>query len=240
MIRLSQLTKEYQDGLPILFQIDLHIRRGEFVYLTGRSGAGKSTLLKLLFAQEKPTSGELVVGGMELHSMKRAELPYFRRKIGVVYQDFKLLPRRSVYENVAFALEVIGRPPREIKQKVGKILREVNLLHCSEQLPELLSGGEKQRVAIARALVHEPWLLLADEPTGNLDPALAREIMELFDRANKGGTTILLATHDLDLLQYGGRSRRILEVKAGSVCEFKDDHDNLFPTPPLESIDDTE
>ncbi len=220
MIWFFRVSKEYYSGLPVFEELNLHIHRGEFVYLTGRSGAGKSTLLKLIFGSEHPTSGQVVVGGMKLHALKRKELPYFRRKIGIVFQDFKLLPRRNVYENVAFALEVIGLSPREIRPKVENIIEEVGLSHCVDQYPSALSGGEQQRVAIARALVHDPWLLLADEPTGNLDNALAKEIMELFERANQRGTTILIATHARDLLGYGGNARRILKIERRHVEEI--------------------
>lgn len=220
MIRFSQVSKEYIPGQPVLHCADLHIERGEFVYIVGRSGAGKSTLLKLIFASELPSSGQVVVGGCDTLTLGIHDIPYFRRKIGVVYQDFKLLPRRTVFENVAFALEVVGRPQWEIQERVRKLLEEVGLLDCMDKLPAQLSGGEQQRVAIARALVRDPWILLADEPTGNLDPEMANEVIGLFDRAHMRGTTILVATHDHELLKRERtRERQLLRFDGTDVIQ---------------------
>jgi cell division transport system ATP-binding protein len=222
MIHFSQVTKEYHPGEPVLNEVDLRIHRGEFVYIVGRSGAGKSTFLKLIFALETPTSGSVSIGGCHTSTLRPKEVPFFRRKIGVVYQDFKLLPRRSVFENVAFALEIVGRPQWEIQERVRKVLTEVGLLHCANKRPAQLSGGEQQRVAIARALVREPWILLADEPTGNLDPDIANEIMKLFERAHQRGTTLIVATHDQELLRRESeRDRRILRIQDGKVLEYQ-------------------
>ncbi len=221
MIWLRDVSKSYQPGFNVLDNVSLHIKRGEFVYVIGPSGAGKSTLLKLLFASERPTSGEVVVGGMNVGTLTSRDMPFFRRKVGVVFQDFKLLPRRTVFENVAFALEVVGRPRAEIDHRVEKILSEVGLLHCRNQLPTVLSGGEQQRVAIARAMVREPWLLIADEPTGNLDPWMAQDIFAMFKRANRRGTTVLIVTHALEEVrqQKNEIENRVLFLENGRFLE---------------------
>lgn len=220
MIRFLQASKSYQTDQPVLHPFDLLIRRGEYVFLSGRSGAGKSTLLKMMYAAELPTSGEVTIGGQDISLLSPLQLPYIRRKIGIVFQDFKLLPRRTVFENVAFTLEVIGCPRSQIERRVLKILREVGLEACASKLPAFLSGGEKQRVAIARALVHEPWLLLADEPTGNLDNDMAHEIIALFEAANQRGTTLVIATHDRHLIERSPiRLRRLLHLDQGHVLE---------------------
>lgn len=221
MIQLQQVSKNYASQEPVLDHVDLHIQRGEFVYVVGRSGAGKSTFLKLIFASELPSLGHVVVGGVDTSTLTPKDTPYFRRKIGVVYQDFKLLPRRTVFDNVAFALEVVSRPKWEIFERVRKVLQEVDLLDCADKLPAQLSGGEQQRVAIARAFVREPWIILADEPTGNLDPEMAHEIMKLFERAHLRGTTLVVATHDQELLsRERKRERRILRIEQGSISDL--------------------
>lgn len=219
MIWLRNVSKSYQAEKYVLHQVNLHVKRGEFVYVMGPSGAGKSTLLKLLFASERPTHGEVMVGGCNVGNLNPRDLPFFRRKVGVIYQDFKLLPRRTVFENVAFALEVIGRPQHEIHQRVEKILSEVGLLHCAQQSPSLLSGGEQQRVAIARALVRDPWLLIADEPTGNLDHQMAQDVFSLFERANRRGTTVVIVTHALEVLEHPSESQRVLSLEHGNIVE---------------------
>ena len=230
MIWLRGVTKSYGPDKVVLDHVDLHIKRGEFAFVMGHSGAGKSTLLKLLFASERPTQGEVVVGGVNVGSITRRDMPFFRRKVAVIYQDFKLLPRRTVLENVAFALEVVGRPRREIHERSEKILEEVGLLHHMHKLPATLSGGEQQRVAIARALVRDPWLLLADEPTGNLDTYRSREIFAMFDRINERGTTIMIATHALDLVKRQSRSQRTLLIEKGKLIDT-DKEDILSWTP---------
>lgn len=233
MIWLRNVSKSYQPDRFVLREVNLHIKRGEFVYVMGPSGAGKSTLLKLLFASERPTQGEVVVGGCNVGTLTHRELPHFRRKVGVIYQDFKLLPRRTVFENVAFALEVIGRPHQEIQQRVEKMLSEVGLLHCAQQFPDLLSGGEQQRVAIARALVRDPWLLVADEPTGNLDHLMAQDVFTLFERANRRGTTVVIVTHALEVLEQQSGSRRILHLEHGKILDAREK--TSLPVSPLSS-----
>ncbi len=217
MIRLFHVTKQYSRDACALDDVSLHLTKGEFAFLAGPSGSGKTTLFKLLFCAERPTKGQILIGDFNLQRLRDASIPYLRRNVGVVFQDFKLLSRRTVFENVAFALEVLGRPQSEIRMKVTSILRQVGLgdkLHVS---PLRLSGGEQQRVAIARALVNEPAILLADEPTGNLDPALTLDIMNLIVNANMRGTTVLVATHDPSILK--AFPRRILTLKQGRLVD---------------------
>jgi cell division transport system ATP-binding protein len=191
------------------------VERGDFVFLTGPSGAGKTTLLRLLFRDEVPTSGQVLVNNENLASMQPGRVPYLRRQIGVVFQDFKLLRRKTVFENVAYATQVIGLPPREQRRRTYHVLEMLALNHRLRNYPEQLSGGEQQRVAIARALVNRPLLLLADEPTGNLDPDLSLSIVELFKEINAQGTTVLVATHDRDLIKR--MARRVLTLKHGQL-----------------------
>ena len=215
MIQMFHVEKAWPGDPPTLQDINLRVEKGEFVFLTGPSGAGKSTLLKLVFAAELPTGGQVLVGGHNVGRMQPAGIPYLRRNVGVVFQDFKLLPRRTVAENVAFTLEVLGAPRREVEEKVERMLKRVGLLHKARSVPPRLSGGEQQRVVIARALVNEPTILLADEPTGNLDPALTVDIMDLLRDVNIRGTTVLVATHDHSLLQ---RYRaRVLRLERGRL-----------------------
>jgi len=195
----------------ILKQISLKINKGEFVYLIGKTGAGKTTLLRLIYMDLFPTKGNVLVADYSSSNIKKRQIPYLRRKVGVIFQDFKLLPDRNVYENVAFALRVIGGGRKEIKSRVLSVLTQVGLNHKRYHLPEVLSGGEKQRVAIARALVNEPFILLADEPTGNLDPEASREIVELLERINKGGTAVCMATHNYSLLRLAPHRTIVLE-----------------------------
>lgn len=199
MIRLYHLTKTYGDR-DALHDVSLHVEKGEFVYVTGPSGAGKSTLLKLLYGAELPTEGKLLVGGVDISKLPRNRVPMLRRNIGVVFQDFKLLPRRTVGENVAMTLEVVGAPKDQVRRRVAAVLGVVGLKGREDALPAQLSGGEQQRVAVARALVNDPALLLADEPTGNLDGAMAIEVMEILQAINLRGTTVLVATHDVGLM----------------------------------------
>jgi cell division transport system ATP-binding protein len=192
------------------------VERGEFVFLTGPSGAGKTTLLRLLFRDEVPTSGQVLVNNENLASMEPGRVPYLRRQIGVVFQDFKLLRRKTVFENVAYATQVIGLPPKEQRRRTYHVLEMLALNHRLRNYPEQISGGEQQRVAIARALVNRPLLLLADEPTGNLDPDLSLQIVELFKDINAQGTTVLLATHDRDLIKR--MARRVLTLTHGRLA----------------------
>ncbi len=195
----------------ILKQVSLKINKGEFVYLIGKTGAGKTTLLRLIYMDLFPTKGNVLVADYSSSNIRKRQIPYLRRKVGVIFQDFKLLPDRNVYENVAFALRVIGASRKEIKSRVLSVLTQVGLNHKRYHLPEVLSGGEKQRVAIARALVNEPFILLADEPTGNLDPEASREIVELLERINKGGTAVCMATHNYSLLRFAPHRTIVLE-----------------------------
>ena len=200
MIQLFHVKKSYPGDAPVLDDITLRIEKGEFVWLTGPSGAGKSTLLKLLFCADQPTSGQILVGGRNVGRLTQSGVPFLRRNIGVVFQDFKLLENRTVVENVGYALEVLGASDGEIRERSLRRLEQVGLKHKATSLPLRLSGGEQQRVAIARALVNEPTILLADEPTGNLDPGLTDSILQLLFDANARGTTVIVATHDRGLL----------------------------------------
>ena len=200
MIQLFHVKKSYPGDAPVLDDITLRIEKGEFVWLTGPSGAGKSTLLKLLFCADQPTSGQILVGGRNVGRLTQSGVPFLRRNIGVVFQDFKLLENRTVVENVGYAREVLGASDGEIRERALRRLEQVGLKHKATSLPLRLSGGEQQRVAIARALVNEPTILLADEPTGNLDPGLTDSILQLLFDANARGTTVIVATHDRGLL----------------------------------------
>jgi len=215
LIELVKVTKAYNEKIMALCEISLRIEKGEFVSIVGPSGAGKSTLVKLLICEEKPSSGKILVANRNIVQLKSSELPYFRRKVGVVFQDFKLLPQKTVYENVAFALEVCEALPEEIRDKVPRILDLVGMLKRKDNLPDELSGGEKQRVSIARALVHSPKILIADEPTGNLDPVNAWEIIELLDRINCRGTIVILATHNKAIVDR--LKRRVILLKNGKL-----------------------
>ncbi|MEI6039783.1 MAG: cell division ATP-binding protein FtsE [Candidatus Berkelbacteria bacterium] len=214
MIEAIGLSKQYGNTLAV-DNINLNIERGEFVFLVGPSGAGKSTLIKLLVCEERPTSGKIIVADRNIAKLLPAELPYYRRKVGVVFQDFKLLPQKTVYENVAFALEVCEAPIEEIEDKVPKILDLVGMLKRRNNLPHELSGGERQRVSIARALIHNPKILIADEPTGNLDPVNAWEIVDLLEKVNSLGTTLIFATHNKSIVDR--LKRRVILMKAGKI-----------------------
>ncbi len=215
MIQLFHVYKSYGGDTHALVDVTLDIDKGEFVFLTGPSGAGKSTLLRLIFCAEAPTRGQILVGGRNVGRLSAPAIPELRRSVGVVFQDFKLLNRRSVEDNVAIALEVLDVPRREIKRRTYMMLKQVGLAHKLLERPPRLSGGEQQRVAIARALVNDPLLLLADEPTGNLDPDRSQEIMHLLEDANARGTTVVVATHDRALIERSGR--RVLALDAGRL-----------------------
>jgi cell division transport system ATP-binding protein len=220
MIQLFHVYKAYPGDPPTLVDVNLNIDKGEFVFLTGPSGAGKTTLLKLIFSAETPTRGQVLVGGRNIARIRESAIPYLRRNIGVVFQDFKLLQRRTVLDNVAFTLDVLGVPRREGRDRVMRMLKLVGLEHKADALPLKLSGGEQQRVVIARALVNDPTLLLADEPTGNLDPQLTLEIMDLLQEINIRGTTVVVATHDASLL--GRYQKRTIRLERGSVVADED------------------
>jgi len=215
MIRFFHVTKKYRQGAQALSDVSAHIEKGEFVFLTGPSGAGKTTFLKMVFREDVPTSGQVIVHNDDVATMSARRIPYLRRQIGVVFQDFKLLPRKTVFENVAFATQVIGLPRKEQRVRTFQVLEMLGLNHRLHNYPEQVSGGEQQRMAIARALVNRPLILLADEPTGNLDPDLAKEIMGLFKDINSHGTTVIIATHDRDLIRR--MSRRVIALDHGRV-----------------------
>ena len=216
MILLDRVTKTYGKGTePALDRVSLFIEPREFVILIGTSGAGKSTLFKLLTREEKPTSGKIVVGGIDYDTLKDRNIPMLRRKIGVVFQDFKLLPQRTVFENIAFALEIAGMTRHEIKSTVPKVIELVGLKGKEKSFPHQLSGGERQRVSIARAVVRQPKILIADEPTGNLDPRNSWDIIRLLEKINKYGTTILLTTHNSEIVNK--LKRRVITLDHGKV-----------------------
>lgn len=215
MIQLFHVSKWYQKEVPALQDINLHVPKGDFAFITGPSGAGKSTLLKLLFAEERPTSGQILIHGRNIARLPASRIYTLRRETGIVFQDFKLLSNRNVFENVALALEVLGMSRREISRRVWLMLKRLGIHHKMRSNPLTLSGGEQQRVAIARALVTEPPVLLADEPTGGLDPDAARRIMEVFTDVNARGTTVLVATHNLEMVQAMGK--RVIHLDAGRL-----------------------
>jgi cell division transport system ATP-binding protein len=215
MISFSHVYKTYPGPIHALRNVDFKIAKGEFVYLTGPSGAGKTTLFKMLSAFDRATSGQVQVAGFNLHEMTEAMIPQFRQRIGVVFQDFKLLKDRTLAENIALPLVIRGEKDSVIKKRVGDILEQVGLQDRAYQQPEMCSGGEQQRAAIARALIHQPGVLIADEPTGNLDPKLSEEIMDLFDRVCAQGTTVFVATHDHEMVKR--RQRRVLSLESGEI-----------------------
>jgi len=219
MIHFYHVTKKFDRQSVALQDVSFQVEKGDFVFVTGASGAGKSTLLKLILRQIRPSDGQIIVNGRNLATMKRSQLPYFRREIGMVFQDFKLIERMTVFENLAFILTVLGVPPREHKQRVLNALRAVNLHAKLNSYPLQLSGGEQQRIAIARALINDPMIVIADEPTGNLDPDLSREIMQIFIDANLRGSTMIVATHDRELIRMAGK--RVMVLDKGRVQEEK-------------------
>jgi len=217
MIELINVSKKYSNGIIALNNINLKIEKGEFVFIVGSTGAGKSTLIKLLLKEEEPTSGTIKIGNKDLSKLTRREVPYLRRSIGVVFQDFRLLPNKTVYENVAFAMEVIGCSEKEIRKQVPLVLSMVGLSEKAKYFPHQLSGGEQQRVSIARAIVNGPPVLIADEPTGNLDPDTSWGLMELFNEINLKGTTILMATHAKDIVDR--MKKRVIALDRGVLVK---------------------
>ena len=215
MITLENVVKSYPNGVGAINGISLHIERGEFVFVVGDSGSGKSTLIKLLMKELDSTSGTITVSGERLEKMKHRRVAKYRRKLGVVFQDFRLLKDRNVYENVAFAQRVIGRPTRVIRRRVPEVLQEVGLAEKYKSFPDELSGGEQQRVALARALVNRPDILLADEPTGNLDPKTSEEIMKLLEQINERGTTVLVVTHNKEIVNQ--MKKRVVTMHDGVI-----------------------
>jgi cell division transport system ATP-binding protein len=215
MISFENVTKGYKGGTVAIRDMSLEIDKGEFVFLVGSSGSGKTTFIRLLLREEIPNSGRILVAGRDIANLSQWRIPYLRRNIGCVFQDFRLLPNKNVFENVAFALEVIGRPKHVVAAQVPQVLDLVGLSKKRESLPSELSGGEQQRVAVARAFVNRPLILLADEPTGNLDPATSQGIMRLLERINKTGTTVVIATHDAGIVDQ--MRRRVVELDHGTL-----------------------
>ena len=215
MIDFKDVSKVYENGSVALSHVSLHIGKGEFVFVVGASGAGKSTFIKMLSQEELPSQGSVFVDGIEVNKLPKSRVPYLRRKMGIVFQDFRLLPNKTAAENVAFAMEVIESPRKVIKERVRTVLDLVGLLSKADDLPQNLSGGEQQRVAIARAIVNRPLLLIADEPTGNLDPDTSRDIMETFKKINHMGTTVLMVTHDKQMVDL--MNKRVIEIVDGKV-----------------------
>lgn len=221
LIRIKNVKKTYKTGTTAIYDMDLSIKKGEFVFVIGSTGCGKSTLIKMLYREEKPTSGKILVGGLDVGKIKNRKVYKLRRKIGVVFQDYHLLPNSTAYENVAFALEVLGLPKDEIHAKVMKVLDLVGLKSKAKQYPNHLSGGEQQRVAIARAIVNGPKILICDEPTGNLDPKTSLEIMEVLEAINELGTTIIMVTHDIDIVNKL-KKRTVLLDSGRIVKDYKE------------------
>lgn len=215
MIDFEHVSKKYKGGSLALDDVNLHISAGEFVFVLGHSGAGKSTLLKMILREEVPTSGQVFVDGRDVAALKRRQVPYLRRQMGIVFQDFRLIPSMTVYENVAFAMHVTNIDRKDIKARVPYVLELVHLQDKAKVYPDYLSGGEQQRVAVARALAHAPKLVIADEPTGNIDPELSLEMMELLERVSKMGITVLVVTHEHELVRHF--RRRVITLKQGRI-----------------------
>lgn len=220
MIYFKNVTKEYPGNVNALKHVNLHVQPGEFISIVGESGAGKSTLVKLLIAEEKPTVGSIIVGGWDISNIKEYEVPDLRRQIGVIFQDFKLLPLKTIFENVAFALQVVGAPSMQIRKVVPQVLEIVGLEDKMHRYPGQISGGEQQRAVIARALVHKPKIIVADEPTGNLDAVNSADIIEILKRVNEFGTTVLLVTHDKEVVNK--LKKRVVALRAGCVESDKE------------------
>ena len=215
MLIMSDVSKVYPGGSMALQDVNVHIEPGEFVFVVGPSGAGKSTFIKMLFREVLPTTGSIFVNGVDILSLTPKEIPFMRRQLGIIFQDYRLLPDRTVYENVAFAMQVIEAPHRKIKRQVMNVLDLVGLRHRANAYPNELSGGEQQRIAIARAIVNDPVFVIADEPTGNLDPETSWDIMEIFKEINSAGTTIVMATHDKDVVDAMGK--RVIAIEQGRI-----------------------
>ena len=217
LIRIKSLEKKYKTGVTAIYDFNLKVKKGDFIFVIGQSGSGKSTLIKLLYREEKPSKGSIIVGGIDVAKLKNRKVYKLRRKLGIVFQDFKLLPKLTVYENVAFALEIYGLPTQEVKRKVLKALDLVGLKSRAKSYPDQLSGGEQQRVAIARAIVNSPKLLICDEPTGNLDPDTSLEVMKVIEKINDLGTTVVMATHDREMVNK--MKKRVILLDNGKLTK---------------------
>ena len=215
MLIMNDVSKVYPGGSVALQDVNVHIEPGEFVFVVGPSGAGKSTFIKMLFREVLPTTGSIFVNGMDILALSPKEIPFMRRQLGIIFQDYRLLPDRTVFENVAFAMQVIEAPHRKIRRQVNNVLDLVGLRHRSNAYPNELSGGEQQRIAIARAIVNDPVFVIADEPTGNLDAETSWDIMEIFKEINSAGTTIVMATHDKDVVDAMGK--RVIAIEQGRI-----------------------
>ena len=228
MIEFINVCKNYPSGTHALNNVSLTVDKGEFVFIVGASGAGKSTFLKLIMHEEEATSGEIIVNGKKLSRMKRRQIPYLRRHMGIVFQDFRLIDKMNVFDNVAFAMRVIGAKEKDIRKRVPYILQLVGLSHKARSMPNELSGGEQQRVSLARALVNNPEIIIADEPTGNIDPEMSYEIIELLNEINRQGTTILVVTHEHDLVRHF--HQRVIELDHGRVVGDSASNDDFDET----------
>ncbi len=224
MIHLQGVSVSYPNGVNALNDVTLSICKGDFAFIVGPTGSGKSTLLKILYKDVNPTSGSVIVDGADVTQLKSASVPFLRRKLGIVFQDFKLLPQKTVWENLAFALRVIGLAPRDIRKRIGSVLEMVGLTHRCDSFPHQMSGGEQQRAAIARALINYPTIMLADEPTGNLDPDTSWEIMMLLEQINGNGTTTLVATHDNQMVDK--MKKRVIQLEGGIIV--RDQHQGMY------------
>jgi len=216
MILFENVSKTYGNGVQALNNVNLFIEKGEFVFLVGSSAAGKSTLIKLMMKEIEPNEGNIVINGVDVCSLTRKEIPYFRRTIGVVFQDYRLLPNKTAYDNIAYAMEIVGATRREIRRQVPNVLSMVGLTHKANMYPNELSGGEQQRVSIARAIVNNPSVLIADEPTGNLDPETAKDIMDIMETINRRGTTVVMATHAENIVN--NMQKRVIHVEGGVIA----------------------
>lgn len=221
MIKMDNVTKQYENGVTGLRDVSLQIEQGEFVYIVGPSGAGKSTFIKMLYHQLTPTTGDILFNNFDFATMKPREVPFLRREMGIVFQDFKLLPRMTVFENVAYAMQVVEKEDDEVKPRVLQVLKEVGLEHKLRRFPSELSGGEQQRVAIARAIANRPTVLIADEPTGNLDPETSEGIMDILELINSQDTTVIMATHNRDVVNT--RQHRVLEIAGGELVRDEEE-----------------
>jgi len=224
MITLQGVSVEYANGVRALNDVSLEICKGDFAFIVGSTGSGKSTLLRLLYREMLPSKGRVIVEGEDVTALKASQVPYLRRKLGIVFQDFKLLPQKNLWENLAFALRVIGAQPKEIHRRIGDVLTMVGLTHRSDSFPHQMSGGEQQRAAIARALVNNPMVLIADEPTGNLDPDTSWEIMQLLEQINVRGATVLVATHDSQIVDR--MKKRVIQLDGG--CLVRDESKGTY------------